>query len=147
MIDSLQRYRNLVEVNPEKYLDNSGLFEIIESAYIQLCESNPWFNVYTEYSYYNVVKDHQIEISKILDLDGSNKIFTRVLIHKYSGSKHFQIYRVDYKDCGRCYEESVEYDFGAETFKIIYNYLKDWFDENLIHVKNYKLINKDEQQK
>ena len=43
MIDSLERYRMLVKPNPERYTDRSGLFEILESAYIQLCNSDPWF--------------------------------------------------------------------------------------------------------
>jgi hypothetical protein len=67
----------LVEPNPERYADRSGLFEILESAYIQLCNSDPWFNAYTDYHYSNV-KVHEINISKQLDIEGTEACFSEI---------------------------------------------------------------------
>lgn len=139
MIDSLERYKILVEPNPEYYEDKSGLFEIIESAYIQLCNSDSWFNAYTDYHYFNVIKEHQICISKQLDIEGTEFRFSEIFLHSYiEGKRVFQIVRIDYENNERDQENSVKYEFGPGTFSIIYNYLKDWFSEILIRVKEYK---------
>ena len=139
MIDSLERYRMLVEPNPERYTDRSGLFEILESAYIQLCNSDPWFNAYTDYHYFNVVREHEIKISKQLDLDGGEVWFSAVLLYCYRDRGEFEIHRIDYEEGKETVrEETLKYEFGPGTFSIVYNYLKDWFSEILIRVKEYK---------
>lgn len=138
MIDSLENYRKLVEPDPEKYVDRSGLFEIIESAYIQLCNSDPWFNAYTDYYYLNVVREHEIKIFKQLDLDGNEIWFSEVLMC-YKDRGIFEIHRIDYKEEeSSTKEEKTLNEFGPGTFLIVYNYLKDWFSEILIRVKEYK---------
>ena len=133
MIDSLSNYRILVEPDPGKFVDRSGLFEIIESAYIQLCNSNSWFNAYTDYEYLNVVREHKITISKQLDLEGNKKEFSSIYLFCYRERGEFEIRRVD--DEGKT--QNLIYEFGTGTFAIIYNYMKDWFDEILINVKIY----------
>ncbi len=137
MIDSLQDYIRLIEPNPDRYTDYSGLYEILESAYIQLCQNNPYFNVYTEYSYFNVVKEHRIKISKLLNLEGKEYLFSETFFYCYLDRGEFEIHRVDYSNEIPAKEETRKYQFGNETFLVIYNYLRDWFDEILINVKNY----------
>lgn len=144
MIESLHKYIELVSVDPEHYVDRSGLYEIIESIYIQLCNSNPWFSAYTEYSYSNVIKEHQIEISKQIDLD--NKVmFSTILISEYCGKVEITRYDCDFSNEEKIPIKKISHDFhelGYSTFQHIYNYLKNWFDEILIHVKEYNTINK-----
>ena len=139
MIDSLERYRMLVEPNPEKYTDKSGLFEILESAYIQLCNSDPWFNAYTDYHYFNVVREHLIKISKQLDIEGTEVCFSEIFIYCYRDRGIFELHRIDYEEGNsKTREETLKYEFGPGTFSVVYNYLKDWFSEILIRVKEYK---------
>ena len=141
MIDSLEKYKILVKPNPELYTDRSGLFEILESAYIQLCNSDPWFNAYTDYHYLNVVREHGIKISKQLDLEGNEVCFSEIFLYCYRDRGTFEIHRIDYNYKKTVRDEILEYEFGPGTFLIVYDYLKDWFSENLIRVKEYKPIN------
>ena len=143
MIDSLKDYELLCAANPEDYVDRSGLFEILESAYIQLCQNDPWFNAYTEYSYYNVIRVHQVEISKLIDLEGNKHVFSKITL-RYRMNGKFEISRYDYSYAKNTVHEvasECEFEFGSGSFLVVLNYLRDWFSEILISVKNYKHIN------
>lgn len=138
MIDSLREYKELTELTNS--YDNSGLFEILESVYIQLCQSDPWFNAYTDYKYLNAVKEHELVISKLLDLSGSTHLFSQLFL--YSRGDEIPIIcidRIDYNQKGREERKVYEtYVFDSNTFTNVYNSLKTWFDENLINVKKFK---------
>ena len=90
---------------------------------------------YTDYHYFNVVREHEIKISKQLDLEGGEVWFSDVLLHCY---RDLEIHRIDYEEGKTVREETLKYEFGPGTFSIVYNYLKDWFTEILIRVKEYK---------
>lgn len=138
MVDSLKEYKELTELTNS--YDDSGLFEILESVYIQLCQSDPWFNAYTDYKYLNAVKEHELVISKLLDLSGSTHLFSQLFL--YSRSDEIPIIcidRIDYDQKGRGEKKVYEtYVFDSNTFTNVYNSLKTWFDENLINVKKFK---------
>lgn len=138
MVDSLKEYKELTELTNS--YDNSGLFEILESAYVQLCQSDPWFNAYTDYKYFNAVKEHQIVISKLLDLSGNTHMFSQVFLYSRNDEiPTVNIDRMDYDWSGNIDKTVYEtYVFDSNIFTNVYNSLKTWFDENLINVKKFK---------
>ena len=138
MIESLENYRQLVSINQERYEDTSGLFEIIESIFIQLSQSNPIFNAYVDYLYLNVVHGHIIEISKLLDLEGNKIRFSEILLSCNSRGDYFEIFRTDFENNETSYTESRRYEFGYTSFNIIFDYISNWFSEILIRVNNNK---------
>ena len=155
--DSLESYKRSVELN-YAYADISGLFEILESVYIQLCLSDPYFNAYTRYVYFNVTRTHSIQFFKQIDTENS-EVFSQLLFYCYRVRGIFEIVRFD-----ESYIEELDndgkittepkilkatdkqqfYKLDSSTFMVIKDYLKNWFDEILISVKkseNYDKLN------
>lgn len=136
MKESLENYKRLVSINPESYEDRSGLFEILESVYIQLCNVDPYFNAFTEYSYLNVVHEHRIIFFKQVDLE-KVEIVSEILLYCYYDRGYVELCRIDKREDKYTSIEHVA--FGRNTFMDIYTYLKEWFNEILINV-NKKII-------
>lgn len=130
--ESLDSYRQFVSLDPS-YADKSGLFEIIESIYIQLCLDNIYFNAYTRYEYCNVTYTHCIQIFKQIDVNIS-KIFSQVMIYSCDIGSSFIIIKYN---CNDDYDDITKQTckFDSSTFMIIKDYLKNWFSEILINVK------------
>ena len=139
--ESLQDYKRFCEIDPH-YTDESGLYEILESAYLQLCLEDPSFNAYTEYFYYNVIKTHSIIFFKQVSIE-DREILSELLIDNLN-DRYFEIRRIDKTMKGFFdqynnpinYTEINKYYLGADAFTTIFNYLKNWFAEILISVKN-----------
>lgn len=133
--DSLRNYRDLVSIDPDNYTDRSGLFEIIESIYLQLCISDPYFNAYTEYSYYNAIKTHKIRFFKQIDILEIETI-SELHIYCYQNSGLVEIAELDEYKGMKKMEVINTFKFDSSTFSRLNDYIKSWFDEILISVKN-----------
>lgn len=130
--ESLETYKILSSVDV-KYVDNSGLFEILESIYLQLCSNNPYFNAYTEYNYFNVIKDHTITFFKQKTLYEKEYI-SRLFISSNSGI--IFIRQCNYNDSYKSAIEGLQtFSLDSNTFLTIKKIIEDWFDEILINVK------------
>lgn len=138
--DSLESYKLSVELN-YAYADRSGLFEILESAYIQLCLSDPYFNAYTRYGYFNVTRTHFIQFFKQIDADNSETL-SQVMFIPYSAEGNLKIVRIDEDQISSkpvIEDDEQNYKLDSSTFMVIKDYLKNWFDEILISVKNKRV--------
>ena len=143
--DSLESYKRSIELN-YAYADISGLFEILESVYIQLCLSDPYFNAYTRYKYFNVTRTHFIQFFKQIDADNSETL-SQVMFIPYSAEGNLKIVRIDEDQISSkpvIEDDEQNYKLDSSTFMVIKDYLKKWFDEILISVKkseNYDKLN------
>lgn len=149
--ESLRDYKRFCEISAE-YIDESGLYEILESAYLRLCLGDSYFNAYTEYSYFNVCKIHRIIFFKQVSIE-DREILSELLIDNLN-DRYFEIrridktimemkgfidYSVDQYNNPINYTEINKYYLGADAFTTIFNYLKNWFAEILISVKNKEI--------
>lgn len=133
--DSLRNYRDLVSIDPQHYTDRSGLFEIIESIYLQLCLDDPYFNAYTEYSYYNSIKTHRIRFFKQTS-ELESETVSELHIYCYQNSGLVEIAELDEYKGMKKMEVINTFKFDSSTFGRLNDYIKSWFDEILISVKN-----------
>lgn len=132
--DSLEFYKRSIGLD-YAYADRSGLFEILESAYIQLCLSYSYFNAYTRYRYFNVIRTHFIQFFKQIDADNSETL-SQVMFYSVEGN--LKIVRIDEDQILSkpvIKDDEQNYKLDSSTFMVIKDYLKNWFDEILISVK------------
>ena len=133
--DSLDRYKRLVSVDPS-YIDRSGLFEIIESIYFQLSISNPYFNAYVEYGYYNVIKTHILRFFKQINLEKIETI-SELNIYYSRNLELISILELNLsKDDDKVEKEEYMYKLNSSSFDKLKDFIESWFNKIIINVIN-----------